>query len=87
MAHEIERRTELPLPAPDEATAALTVEDVAHRLAEIAHYQDDDEVAHGLEDQLYVDVLRTIAAGAPDAEILAAAALRTETLGFARWTA
>ncbi|MEU5426879.1 hypothetical protein AB0H73_14920 [Streptomyces olivoreticuli] len=62
----------------------MTVEDVARRLAEIAHHQDDSEAAHGLEDQLHADVLRAIAAGAPDAEILAAAALRSETLDFSR---
>ncbi|RLU81209.1 hypothetical protein CTZ27_33160 [Streptomyces griseocarneus] len=65
----------------------MSVEDVAHRLAEIAHHQDDDEVAHGLEEQLHSDVLRAIAAGAPDAQILAAAALRSETIDFARWNA
>jgi hypothetical protein len=69
------------------AEQLLTVEDVARRLAEIAHHQHDDEVAHGLEDSLRSDVLTAIAAGAPDAQILAAAALRSDGLDFARWTA
>jgi hypothetical protein len=65
----------------------LTAEDIAHRLAAIHAVQDDDEVAHGLADDLHRHVLASIAAGAPDAQLLAAAALRTETLGFARWCA
>ena len=51
------------------------------------HEQGDDEAAHGMTDDLHRDVLAAIAAGAPDAQILAAAALRTETLGFSRWCA
>ncbi len=65
----------------------LTAEDVAHRLAAIHAVQDDDEVAHGRTDDLHRDVLAAIAAGAPDAPLLAAAALRTETLDFNRWCA
>jgi hypothetical protein len=64
----------------------LTAEDIARRLAEI-HALQGDEAAHGEEDRLHRDVLAAIAAGAPDAPLLAAAALRTETLGFARWCA
>ncbi|MFI2078531.1 hypothetical protein [Streptomyces triculaminicus] len=88
---EVERHAEsrptLPEAPPADVPALLTVEDVARRLAEIAHQQHDDEAAHGLEDQLYADVLLAIAAGAPNAEILAAAALRSKTLDFARWCA
>ncbi|MFD7861848.1 hypothetical protein [Streptomyces sp. NPDC059783] len=65
--------------------ANLTTEDIAHRLAAIHAVQHDDEVAHGLADDLYRDVLAAIAAGADNAPILAAAALRVETLDFARW--
>lgn len=65
----------------------LTAEDIARRLAAIHAVQDDDEVAHGLTDDLHRDVLAAVAAGAPDAPLLAAAALRTETLDFARWCA
>ncbi|MFF6925829.1 hypothetical protein [Streptomyces californicus] len=63
----------------------LTAEDIAHRLAAIHAAQNDDERAHGMEDDLHRDVLAAIAVGAPDASLLAAAALRTETLDFARW--
>lgn len=65
----------------------LTAEDIARRLAEIHAVRDDDEDAHGKTDQLHRDVLAAIALGAHDPQILAAAALRTETLGFARWCA
>jgi hypothetical protein len=65
----------------------MTAEDIAHRLAAIHAKRDDDEAAHGMTDTLHHDVLAAIAAGAPDAPLLAAAALRTETLGFARWCA
>jgi hypothetical protein len=65
----------------------LTAEDIARRLAEIHAVRGDDEAAHGMADDLHRDVLAAIAAGAPDPALLAAAALRTETLGFARWCA
>jgi hypothetical protein len=67
--------------------AKITAEDIAHRLAAIHAVQNDDERAHGLADDLYRDVLATIAAGVDDAPVLAAAALRVETLDFARWCA
>lgn len=73
-------------PAP-QGDPGLTAEDIARRLAEIHALQGDDEAAHGEEDRLHRDVLAAIAAGAPDASLLAAAALRTETLGFSRWCA
>lgn len=66
----------------------LTVEDVARRVAEITsavHDQHDHEKAHDLDDKLRADVLAAIAAGAPDAQILATAALRSDTLDFYRW--
>lgn len=65
----------------------LTVEDVARRLADIHANRDDGERAHSMADGLYRDVLASIAAGASDAPTLAAAALRLETLDFARWCA
>lgn len=70
-----------------EGNPSLTPEDIARRLAAIHAVADDDEAAHGMADDLHHEVLAAIAAGAPDAGVLAAAALRTETLGFARWCA
>ncbi|MCW2903516.1 MAG: hypothetical protein JWO67_5781 [Streptosporangiaceae bacterium] len=73
---------------PDRVAAlALTVEDIAFQLAQIAAQADDDEVAHGMEDNLRDTVLRAIAAGHPDAAQLAAAALRSDDIGFARYYA
>lgn len=65
----------------------LTAEEIARRLAAIHAARDDDEAAHGMADALHRDVLAAIASGVPDAALLASAALRTETLGFARWCA
>lgn len=66
---------------------ALTVEDIAHRLAQIAAVAHDDEVAHGMVDHLHAFVLQAVAAGHPEARDLAAAALRTDDIDFARWCA
>lgn len=61
--------------------------DVKKRVAEIAAVTSDFEAAHGREDDLYRDVLRAIAEGAPDAAKLAAEALKTQELDFDRYTA
>ena len=66
---------------------ALTVEDVAQRLAHIASEADDPEAAHSSADWLHELVLRAVAAGHPDSQILAAAALRTNDIEFDRWYA
>lgn len=66
----------------------LTIEDVERRVANIAHLADrDNEAAHAEEDALARDVLRAIAAGAPDAVQLAKAALQTGAFEFDRWCA
>jgi hypothetical protein len=62
----------------------MTAADVKARIAAIREAADDGEVAHSLEDDLWRDVLRAIAAGAGDPRALAAAALKTTRLGFAR---
>ena len=62
----------------------MTVEDVIKRVAEIRAKAGDDEVAHGMEDQLHQDVLREIAAGNTQAAALAREALRTEEIEFCR---
>ena len=60
---------------------------VREAVARINGIRHDDEVAHGHEDVLYVAVLQAIAGGAPDAAALAAEALRTQEIDFARWCA
>jgi hypothetical protein len=44
-----------------------------------------DGVAHGLEDELYLDVLKAIAAGSPNPRKLAAAAIKSAELDIKRW--
>lgn len=63
----------------------ITVEYVKAKVAEIAAIAGDYEAAHGLEDDLYADVLRHFAAHAqtPLNEI-AAEALKTSEIKFAR---
>lgn len=73
-----------------ELAPKLTEEAVAERVARIAAVSDDDERAHGLEDDLYRDVLRQIADGTlaeDEAREIANAALKADGLDFSRWTA
>jgi hypothetical protein len=52
----------------------------------IREMRDDDEVAHGMEDDLHTAVLSAIAADRThDAAALARAALSTRDIDFARW--
>lgn len=70
------------------AQPPLTVARVQERLNEIrllAHAKDP-EAAHGREDSLYVDVLRAVVAGHPEARALAVEALKARRIPFARWT-
>lgn len=64
----------------------MTVEEVRERVALIraASADDDDERAHGLEDQLHQDVLRYLA---DNGHRIAAEALTTLDIDFARWCA
>lgn len=63
----------------------MTVEEVRARIAEIQECSHDPEMAHSLEDKLYVDVLKAISDGADRA--IAVQALATQSLDFARWCA
>ncbi len=63
----------------------MTVKEVEERVYKIDQSIRDDEVAHGAEDELHQDVLQAIAEGAENASGLAAAALKTKDLNFARW--
>jgi hypothetical protein len=65
----------------------MTVDQVVARVAEIQQMSDDDENAHSSEDELWEDVLRAIADGASQPASLAAVALRTKGISFARWHA
>jgi len=63
----------------------MTVDDVRERVENIRQAAFDDEVAHGMEDELYAEVLKAIANGADSPEKLAAEALKTEKIEFSRW--
>jgi hypothetical protein len=62
----------------------MTVEDIRERVAIIRAQRDDDERAHGLEDQLHQDVLLFLA---DNGNALAREALTTLDIDFARWCA
>ena len=63
------------------------ITDVTRRLDRISEAKGDYEVAHGMEDNLYKDVLRAIANGTPDPRGLATMALVAEGIDFPRYTA
>jgi len=65
----------------------VTVDDVREFVEEIRLSAGDDEVAHSMEDELYVAVLQAIANGADSPEKLAAEALKTKDIEFSRWCA
>lgn len=65
----------------------MTPEDVRARVEAIRAVADDEEDAHGKEDDLRADVLRVIANGSPHAQALALEALATEAIQFRRWYA
>ena len=66
----------------------MTVDDVTAEVERIREMRWDDEAAHGAEDNLWENVLRLIASGETDKPAeLAAAALKTKTVEFARWCA
>jgi hemerythrin-like domain-containing protein len=64
----------------------LTVERVKRCVRYIRQEQGDDEVAHAREDELHRAVLAHVSAGFDGKEV-AAAALKTTKLTFARWCA
>jgi hypothetical protein len=66
----------------------MTVGDVKRELARIREMAGDDEMAHSAEDDLWENVLRAIASRETDDPAgIAAAALKTKTIEFARWCA
>lgn len=62
----------------------MTVEEVLNRVDEIRRNAPDDEKAHDLEDALYRDVLQYFA---DNGYRIAAEALETQKIEFARWCA
>lgn len=68
---------------------ANTVAIVEQRVKEIRAAKGDDEMQHGMEDALYVDVLRAISSGVlplgTKPADLAAAAVKVRRMKFHRW--
>lgn len=61
---------------------------VLARVDKVRAIADDDEAAHQLEDELYIDVLTAIAKGAcADPAACARAALLVQEIQFSRWYA
>jgi len=67
----------------------MSPEEVKKRVAAIEAAMDDDEVAHGMEDELHQDVLHAISRGECEGceMAVAKAALKTLKLDFSRWYA
>ncbi len=68
----------------------LTINEIKERLKtikRIAEEDNDDEVAHSREDELYQDVLKAISEGHPNAIELAKLALTSSNITFCRWCA
>ncbi len=66
----------------------MTINECKNLLKEIKKHQDDDEKAHGMEDDFYSRVLSSIAAEtAEDPVEMANIALKTKELKFSRWCA
>lgn len=65
----------------------MNVDEVKLAVQKINDMRDDDEAAHGNEDDLHRSVLRAIAEGSPVAQELAKEALKTLDIDFSRWCA
>ena len=66
----------------------MTTSDIRARLANIDKSKGDSEVAHGMQDKLWEDVLRAIADGnCVFPQGCAAEALKVLDIDFSRWTA
>lgn len=64
----------------------MNVKDIEARVAQIAgHAHEPDATAHELEDALFLDVLKAIAAGVTKPAALAAAAIKSADLDIKRW--
>ena len=64
-----------------------TAIDIEAALGFIESVKGDDEAAHSYEDELWERVLVLISEGHPNAQRMAAQALRTKQIKFARWCA
>ncbi len=66
----------------------MTKDEVLGRLTAIREIRGDDESAHGMEDDLYLDLLKSIAGGScDDPSGCAALAIQSKDIDFCRWCA
>lgn len=65
----------------------MTPEDVVKRVSEISNTSGDNEEAHVMEDNLYLEVLTAISDGASDPRGLATEAIKASMIQFSRWYA
>lgn len=65
----------------------MTLDDVRALVQAISERAFDNEAAHSMADDLYIEVLRAVANGHPDAGAMAAHALLVEDIDFERWCA
>lgn len=63
----------------------INVEYIKEKLKVISENAWDDEEAHGLQDQLLIEVLDAIAKGAPNPMVLAEEVLKVRSIKFNRW--
>lgn len=63
----------------------MTLEEIEARLEDIERSAKDSEMAHGLEDDLYIDFVQHVAQmGPPELAEMAKAVLRSQQLDFPR---
>lgn len=67
--------------------AVNDTKDVQLLVKQISDEQDDFEMAHMDEDNLYEAVLKEVVKGNPEARSMAAEALKTKLIDFARYCA
>lgn len=65
----------------------MTLDEARAWVEKIRGLADDDEAAHAEEDELHQAVLDHVARGGENAQGLAAIALSTRAIAFARWCA
>jgi hypothetical protein len=64
----------------------MTLEEIKERLQYIESISDDDEAAHGREDDLYEEFIRYVADNAPEPlSELAREVLKSKDITFERW--
>ncbi len=66
----------------------LSIDDIQTRVETIRDSADDPTVAHGMEDQLYLDFIHHVFRyGPPSLREMAHEVLKTQEIDFARWFA